>query len=133
MIKELSFKTGKQVEVIDLTSELNNLDLKGDGLLHVFTPHATAAVTLNEAEDGLISDFEGWVKENFKGAWRHDRIDDNASAHLGSGIIGSSVTIPVKNGRLIRGAWQNLLFFELDGPRSKRRLIIQFLENGGLG
>ncbi|MBD3312624.1 YjbQ family protein [archaeon] len=127
MFKELSFKTDKHVQVIDLTPELGNLELNGNGLLHVFTPHATAALTLNEAEHGLMNDFEKWVADNFKGDWHHDQIDDNASAHLASGLIGSSATIPVKDGRIIRGAWQNLLFFELDGPRNKRRVIIQFL------
>lgn len=131
MFKELSFKTNKHVQVIDLTPEFSKLELRGNGLLHVFTPHATAALTLNEAEDGLMSDFEKWAADNFKGDWRHDRIDDNASAHLASGVIGSSVTLPVKDGQIVRGSWQSLLFFELDGPRSKRRVVIHFIKEGG--
>lgn len=125
MFKEITFSTDKKLKVIDLDSELMNLGLEGDGLLHVFTPHATAGLILNEAESGLIQDFEQWLSTNFKGSWRHDRIDDNAQAHLASGLIGQSVFIPVKNGKLVRGTWQNLLFLELDGPRSARRVVFQ--------
>jgi secondary thiamine-phosphate synthase enzyme len=126
MFKEVSFSTNKKIEVINLDKELMNLELK-EGLVHVFTPHATAGLILNEAESGLMQDFEQWLSSNFKGSWRHDRIDDNASAHLASGLIGHSVFIPIKNGKLVRGAWQNLLFLELDGPRSNRRVIFQSL------
>lgn len=128
MFKEISFKTERKVQVINLDSEFAGLDLKGDGLLLAFTPHATAALILNEAESGLMSDFEKWVGENFKGSWRHDGIDDNASSHLASGMLGQSVLLPVKNGVLVRGTWQNLLFIELDGPRSQRRVIFSFLK-----
>lgn len=127
MFKEISFSTSKKIQVLNLDSELKGLDLKGGGVLHVFTPHATAGLILNEAEPGLMSDFEEWVSKNFKGSWRHDRIDDNASAHLASGMLGQSVMLPVKDGRLVRGTWQNLLFIELDGPRSARRVVFQFL------
>jgi len=126
MFKEISFSTQKRIEVINLDHELSNLNLKGDGLLFVFTPHATASLILNEAESGLMNDFEKWVSQNFKGDWSHDRIDDNASAHLASGMLGQSVIIPVKNGLLVRGAWQNLLFIELDGARSTRRVLFYF-------
>ena len=85
MFKKISFKTNKKIEVIDLTDELSKLDLKGEGILHVFAPHATAAIILNEAESGLIQDFEKWIKDNFQSNWRHDQIDNNASAHLASG------------------------------------------------
>lgn len=127
MIKEVEFETSKKLEVLDLTNELKGLELEGDGLLLIFTPHATAALILNEAENGLMKDFEKWVGENFKGDWEHDKIDNNASSHLASGLLSPSVLLPVKKGRVIRGTWQNLLFFELDGPRSTRRILFQFI------
>lgn len=129
MIKDLNFTTKKKIEVRDLTKEMQGLELEGDGLLHVFTPHATAALILNEAENGLMRDFEKWVRENFKGSWEHDRIDNNASAHLAAGVLNPSVILPVKNGMIIRGTWQNLLFIELDGPRSNRRVLFQFIKS----
>jgi secondary thiamine-phosphate synthase enzyme len=125
-MKEVSFNTERKVQVINLDSYLLNLDLEGDGFLMAFTPHATASLILNEAESGLMKDFEEWVLKNFKGSWRHDRIDDNASAHLASGMLGQFVLMPVKDGRIIRGTWQNLLFIELDGPRSSRRVVFKF-------
>lgn len=128
MLKEASFSTERKVQVINLDSELNGLNLSGDGLLLVFTPHATAALLLNEAESGLMMDFEELLSKNFKGSWRHDSIDDNASAHLASGLLGQSVLLPVRDGRVVRGTWQNLLFIELDGPRRVRRILFNFFK-----
>ncbi len=129
MFKRINFKTNKKIEVLDLTNELSKLNLKGNGILHVFAPHATAAIILNEAEKGLMQDFEKWVSDNFQSNWKHDRIDNNASAHLASGMLSQSVTLPVEKGEIIRGTWQNLLFLELDGPRSRRNVVFHYLKN----
>ena len=56
--------------------------------------------------------------------WLHDRIDDNAAAHIKSALIGPSVTIPLAGGRLCLGRWQNVFLCELDGPRRERRVIV---------
>ena len=128
MLKKISFKTNKRIEVIDLTNKLNNLNLEGSGILQIFVPHATAAIILNEAEKGLMKDFEKWISSNFQGDWKHDRIDNNASAHLASGLLNQGVTLSVEDGEIIRGTWQNLLFLELDGPRSRRNIIFHYLK-----
>ena len=55
--------------------------------------------------------------------WLHDKIDDNAHAHLASAVLGTSKLFPVRGGRLLRGKWQNIFLFELDGPRLRRTII----------
>ncbi len=129
MHKEISFSTSRKIQVINLDPELDSLNLSGDGLLLAFAPHATAALILNEAESGLMNDFETWILNNFRGRWKHDLIDDNASAHLASGMLSQFVLLPVRDGRIVRGTWQNLLFIELDGPRSRRTVIFEFLKH----
>jgi len=77
---------------------------------------------VNEHEAGLTKDIVRKIQQDFpKGAgWLHDRVDDNADAHLASSFIGPTRIFPVQEGRLIRGAWQNIFLLELDGPRTRR-------------
>lgn len=99
-----------------------------DGLCIIFTPHATAAIILNEYEPRIVEDYIKWIYDIFKpgGGWRHDEIDDNAHAHLASAFIGSGRFIPVNNGSLVRGTWQEIMLVELDGPRD-RRIVVEIL------
>lgn len=92
----------------------------------MFVPHATAAVTINENADPNIGEDlqEALGKLIPEGIWRHDRIDDNAAAHIKAAIIGPSETVPVKNGKLVLGTWQSIMLMEFDGPR-ERRVIVQ--------
>jgi len=64
------------------------------------------------------------VKE---GVWRHDKIDNNAASHIKATILGPSETIPISNGKLQLGTWQGLMLFELDGPRSNRKVVVSVL------
>jgi len=91
--------------------------------------HATAAVICNENESGFIHDVLQKVKELFPpgAGYMHDRIDDNASSHIGSAFIGASRTFPVNSGRLVRGTWQNIFLLELDGPRSRRNVNVHVI------
>ena len=59
--------------------------------------------------------------------WLHDRVDDNAAAHIKSALIGPSETIPVTGGRLVLGTWQNVFLCEFDGPRAERRVVVTVL------
>ena len=96
-------------------------------MAHQRTPHATAAITVNENDDPNIgTDFlralAKMVPEH--DGWLHDRIDNNAAAHIKSALVGPSVTIPVIDGKLALGTWQNVFFCEFDGPRRERRVIV---------
>lgn len=127
--EEISLSTSSRFELIDITSRVEDIVRRSNirnGICMVFAPHATAAIIANEHEYGLLQDILKLIKELFRPDtdWLHNRIDDNAHAHLGSAIIGASRVFPVINGRLVRGTWQNVFLVEMDGPRSHRRIIV---------
>ena len=126
---KFEISTSKRIELIDVTNKVENIVGKSkikNGICVVFVPHATAAVLLNENEQGLVSDIIKKIEKDFPAGagYRHDRIDDNADSHLASAFIGQSKTLPVEDRQLIRGTWQNIFVLEADGPRSSRRVIV---------
>jgi len=121
-------KTHERVELIDMTREVEDfVESSGirEGVCILSVPHATASIIINENERGLIEDIKAHVEELFPQGknYRHNLIDNNASAHIASSFLGSSRIIPISNGKLRRGTWQNIMFLELDGPREKREVI----------
>ncbi len=126
----LTLSTSAKHEVLDITAQVSAaVQASGmkDGLCTVFTPHATAAVTINENDDpnvgvDLLDALGRLIREH--DGWRHDRVDDNAAAHIKAAIVGPSETIPVKGGRLALGTWQNVFLCEFDGPRASRRVDV---------
>ena len=126
----LSVSTSAKFEVHDITSQVAAAVRESgarDGLCTVFTPHATAAVAINENDDpnvgvDLLDALGRLIREH--DGWRHDRVDDNAAAHIKAAIVGPSETIPIRDGRLALGTWQNVFLCEFDGPRSSRRVHV---------
>jgi secondary thiamine-phosphate synthase enzyme len=128
-MEEFFVKTTRKFQVIDITTKVQEIVKRGatpDGLCCVFVPHATAAVAINENADPNIGEDlqEALAKLIPEGIWRHDRIDDNAAAHIKAAIVGPSETVPVKNGTLMLGTWQSLMLVEFDGPR-ERKVFVQ--------
>lgn len=126
--KEITFSTRQQREIVDLTDEILSTARESgikNGLLVIQLPHATAALALNEGEEGLKRDLLDKLDDlvEVRGDYKHDRIDDNAHAHLKSALIGTSAVLPITDGHIARGTWQNFLIIEQDGPR-KRRLVV---------
>lgn len=117
----LEIRTTARSEMVDITSRVTAaLDGAGDGLCHVFVPHTTAAVVINESADpdvarDLVAAYRAMVP-----AVRFAHAEGNSDAHLLATLLGSSVSIPVEHGRLALGTWQGIFFVELDGPRSRR-------------
>ena len=129
IIKEFFVSTLKKYEVIKLNSAVNKILKESnvkEGLCIVFTPHATAAIIINENYDPNIGDdFQRALSSLIpEGKWLHDNIDENGAAHIKASIIGPSETIPVKDGKLMLGQWQDIMLADFDGPRD-RRIIIQ--------
>lgn len=131
-VREEIVSTSSKYELVDITRKVERVVEESgveNGLCIVFAPHATAAVIANENERGLVTDIINAIKlvvpEDKN--WRHNLIDDNASAHIASSIIGSSRIFPVLKGKLVRGVWQNIFLVELDGPRRSRRVIIEVI------
>lgn len=128
-MEEITLSTSDKIELIDITHRIEKAVAKSEvrkGTCLVFVPHATCALWVNENEPGLKADVLELIKKLIpEKDYQHDLIDDNAAAHLGSSLLGQSVTFPIENHQLVRGAWQNIFLVELDGPRSQRRVVVE--------
>jgi len=130
-IKEIKVETNERIQLIDITNQVEEFVKESEvknGLCLISSLHSTTAIIINENESGLIQDILYEVQKVFPKdeKWLHNRIDDNADSHLASAFIGSSKTFPIKDGKIIRGTWQNIFLLELDGPRI-RRIILEAL------
>jgi secondary thiamine-phosphate synthase enzyme len=122
--------TTRKREAIDITERVREIVRRSKlerGLCHVMVLHATAAIVVNENDDpsigvDLLAALGKAVPEH--AGWLHDRIDDNAQAHILASILGPSEIVPVENGDLRLGRWQGLMLVELDGPRRSRRVVV---------
>ena len=128
----LTLSTSEKYQLIDLTERIEEIVSESEvekGLCLVHASHATAAIICNEHESGLVHDILRKVKELFppSAGYLHDRIDDNASSHVASALIGASRTFPIDRGRLVRGTWQNIFLLELDGPRARRTVNVHII------
>ena len=125
MAKVIEIQTNKREELIDITEMVSEKISIREGLVSLFVPHATAAITINEnADPNLPKDIINFLDKLVeKGVWLHDKIDNNADAHIKSSLIGNFVLIPICNKKLQLGTWQDIFLCEFDGPR-KRRIII---------
>ncbi len=132
---EVEVSTEKRFQAVDVTGLVEAV-VQGsgvaEGLVHVFAPHTTAGVAVNEAEPGLLEDIvdylAGLTRPGY--AWKHNRVDNNAHAHLAQVTVGHDATIPVSGGRLLLGTWQRILLVEMDGPR-RRKLIVTVIGSRG--
>ncbi len=134
-MQEINITTSKKQEIIDITNKVEAIISKSkvkEGICFIYVPHATAAIIINENADpniqiDIINTINKIIPEHDN--YLHDRIDNNAAAHIKSSIIGVSKTIPIHNGRLQLGRWQAIMFVELDGPRHNRRVIVSILNS----
>ena len=110
----------RQVEAIVADSGVNS------GLVNVYAQGATAAIMIQENWDESVqNDVVNLLKKLIpQGVWEHDAQDDNGDAHLKAGIVGPQETIPITNGKMGLSTWQNIVFCEFDGPRSRRTILV---------
>lgn len=125
---EFIIRTRKKLEMVDITGRIAEVVKQSgvsDGICLVYVPHATAALAINENADPNVCEdiLEALGNLIPEGRWRHDRIDDNAAAHIKATILGPSQTVPVRGGRLRLGTWQSLMLVELDGPRERTVIV----------
>ncbi len=124
---EISVSTQNRYQLIDITDQVEKALAKEkvkDGLCLVFAPHSTAAILLTENESGLKNDWLKILKKLVKDEqFEHDQIDNNADSHILSGLLGQGKVLPIENGQLVRGTWQQILLVELDGPRTRKVVI----------
>jgi secondary thiamine-phosphate synthase enzyme len=121
-------RTRKKQEMVDITQKVADLVRQAgvaDGMCLVYTPHATAAMVINENADPNVCEdiLDAMGRIVPEGVWRHDRVDNNAAAHIKATILGPSETVPVRSGMLRLGTWQSLMLVEFDGPRDRTVIV----------
>jgi secondary thiamine-phosphate synthase enzyme len=125
----LFFNTKQQQEFVRITDEIAAIVKTSgvtDGIVLVSAMHITAGVFVNDWEDGLIHDFQQWLEKLAPAGlpYRHHQTgEDNADAHLKRTIMGHQVTVPITNGKLDLGPWEQLFYAEFDGRRKKRVVV----------
>ena len=124
---EFSQKTNQRYQLLNITDQVEKVVSQNqikDGFCLVFAPHSTAAIILTENEPGLKNDWLKILKKLVKDeSFEHDQIENNADSHLLSGFLGQGKVLPIENGQLIRGTWQQVFLVELDGPRTRKVVV----------
>ena len=119
-MQKLTFKTRKKREVVDITDKIGDLlaSSKTTGICNLLVLHTTAALTTADLDPGtdldLLDAFEAMVP---KLKYRHPHNPAHVGDHILSALVGTSVALPLEQGRLILGTWQRIVLMEFDGPR----------------
>ncbi|HIE32210.1 MAG TPA: YjbQ family protein [Methanosarcinales archaeon] len=130
----LNFSTDGNADIVDVTKDVSDALSKSkitDGIVTVFVPGATGAVTTIEYESGLVSDFKAMLDRiapqgieymhNLK--WG----DGNGHSHVRASLLGPSLSVPFAGGSMMLGTWQQIIFIDLDNRPRKRKLIVQIV------
>jgi secondary thiamine-phosphate synthase enzyme len=123
------FNTEKKREYINITSKVEEVVKKSgiqEGMVLVSAMHITAGVWVNDAESGLLQDIDEWLENlaPFDINYRHHRTGEtNGDAHLKNLLVHHQVIVPVTEGKLDFGPWQQIYYAEFDGQRRKRMII----------
>lgn len=125
----LTFNTEERTEFVNITSHVEHAISESkiqEGLALINPMHITAAVYINDDERGLIEDFKVWLEKlaPAKPDYQHHRTgEDNADAHIKRQLMGHQVVVPITNGHLDFGPWEQIFYAEFDGQRPKRVLV----------
>lgn len=124
MIKELSVKSSYRTELIDITSDVKEFARGFDGVITVFCPHTTAAITINENADPDVHKDVLWKLSQLSPEHKeYHHSEGNSDAHVKSSLLGVSEQIIVDHGKLVLGTWQSIYFCEFDGPRDRKVML----------
>lgn len=127
MLKKINVRTKSQTEFVDITREIRRIVKESgisDGIVTVFIPHTTAAVTINEnADPDVVSDIIMEINKiiPFHDSYKH--FEGNSAAHIKSSLFGVSESIIIADGELLLGTWQGIYFCEFDGPRHRKVFV----------
>ena len=130
----LEFSTRGNADIVEITDEVGQLLAQSgftSGLVNIFVPGATGGVTTLEHEPGVCKDF----RELFDALappdkdYHHNRrqVDSNGHSHVRAALLGPSLTLPFRDGRLLLGTWQQIVFLDFDEIARDRRIMVTFL------
>ncbi len=131
MLEVLEIESTKRNDLIDITAEVSAAVSRArieSGVCYLYIPHATAGVTINENADptvrfDIIKKLDSLVPRDEN----YTHPEGNSDSHVKSSIMGTTLTIIIKDGSLVLGTWQGIYFCEFDGPRS-RKIYVETIE-----
>jgi secondary thiamine-phosphate synthase enzyme len=124
-VQSFEVRTPRRVAFVDITAQVAAAaEGAGEGAVHVYVPHTTAGVTINEdADPSVRADLEMALERIVPSDLPFKHLEGNSDAHTKASLMGSSATIPLAGGRLQLGTWQGIYLAEFDGPRTRRVLV----------
>lgn len=121
--RTLRVKSARRTHLVDITREVQELAREAGvaaGLCHLYCPHTTAGITVNEGDDPDVArDIEATLDRLVPKDASYQHFEGNADSHVKSTLVGVSATIPIEGGKLALGRWQAIFFCEFDGPRER--------------
>jgi secondary thiamine-phosphate synthase enzyme len=124
LLRTLEVKTAQRTQLVDITAEVTKLVADSGvrhGVCHLYVPHATAGLTVNESDDPDVArDIQTTLDRLVPKAGPYQHWEGNADSHIKSTLTGVSQTIPIEEARLMLGRWQGIFFCEFDGPRNRQ-------------
>ena len=121
---DFEVRTRRRAELVDITERVAEAVARSgiaDGTCHVFVPHTTAGVTINEGADpDVAADIESHMTELVPKEAAFEHAEGNSDSHINTALVGASCTAPVRGGKLALGTWQAIFLCEWDGPRTRR-------------
>ncbi len=133
---KIELNTKGEIDIVNITDMVDSFVKEQSikkGLITIFVPGATGAVTTMEYETGLIIDtqemFKKIIEENKK--YQHDvsHVKGNATSHLRASLVGPSLTVPIKENKLQLGIWQEIVFIEFDNRPRNREILLTIVGN----
>lgn len=121
----MQIQTDDKRAVIDITDRIAAQLPAGAGVLTLFVQHTTAALTTIDLDPGTDLDFLDFLEAiTPQLQWRHPHDPEHAPDHMLASLIGPSLSVPYRDGKLLLGMWQRIILVELDGPR-KRSIVVR--------
>lgn len=126
MIFKIALQTYKRTSLIDITDKVRKCVRESgimEGIATIYSPHTTAAVTINEnADPDVASDLLKALNAAVPPI-DFDHMEGNSDAHFKTTLVGASQVVPVEGGDMVLGRWQDIYFCEFDGPRNRKCLV----------
>jgi len=126
-VHRISVKTRSKIDFQDITGEIQDIVTASgieSGTCHIFIPHTTAGITINEhADHSVVEDITKQLDTIVPQHAKYRHLEGNSPAHIKTSLMGSSQTVFIDKGRLVLGTWQGIFFCEFDGPRNRGVII----------
>jgi secondary thiamine-phosphate synthase enzyme len=116
-----------KIDFQDITHQIQDIITRGgvkSGVCHVFVPHTTAGITVNEhADPSVAEDITAQLNTIVPQHMKYRHLEGNAPAHIKASLMGNSQTLLIEDGKLVLGTWQGIFFCEFDGPRNRGVIV----------